>query len=310
MKNFLYLDVEKMYSLSSQVFAGVTEYVISESSAQREDVTSQDGPHGSGRVVGDILRKEGRQSEKRFLHDHSYVLFEDALRSAGKVIDVGTDFSEGDRGSAEDRKFIKVRARGMFNDADSLIYMVENMNTMGKALTHVTSRPDIERINRDLQSTLEGVKDKNQRDKLRREAAKHTSIASRAKSAGLLHDDDWVNSLAFLLKYGFQGQLEIQLFRDESFYTASLKKDCLREDESLLIRKYGRKASVDFVLFGIITQCPHFEDGPELPGGGDSVHIRHALMEMVDRQIDVDNQFFGRLENEFIIDPIALYTEI
>jgi len=36
-KNFIYLDEEKMYSLSSQLFEGVTEYVLHESSIENDE---------------------------------------------------------------------------------------------------------------------------------------------------------------------------------------------------------------------------------------------------------------------------------
>lgn len=40
-KNFIYLDEEKMYSLSSQLFEGITEYVLNESSSEQSDSEEQ-----------------------------------------------------------------------------------------------------------------------------------------------------------------------------------------------------------------------------------------------------------------------------
>jgi len=68
-KNFVYLDVEKLHSLSSQVFEGVTEYVLNESSTESENSESQKGLVGSGRVLGDILRQSEKTSERKFLND-------------------------------------------------------------------------------------------------------------------------------------------------------------------------------------------------------------------------------------------------
>lgn len=55
-KNILYLDVDKMYSMSSQVFEGVTEYILNEKTNGSEKKEEQKGPMASGRVLGDILR--------------------------------------------------------------------------------------------------------------------------------------------------------------------------------------------------------------------------------------------------------------
>lgn len=40
-KEFIYLDEEKMYSLSSQIFEGITEYVLSESASSNNESESQ-----------------------------------------------------------------------------------------------------------------------------------------------------------------------------------------------------------------------------------------------------------------------------
>lgn len=79
-KNFIYLDTDKLYSLSSQIFEGVTEYIVSESISESEQNESQKGPVGSGRVMGDILRHNDKKSEKKFLHDHSYSLYSGQCR--------------------------------------------------------------------------------------------------------------------------------------------------------------------------------------------------------------------------------------
>lgn len=65
-KSFIYLDEYKMYSISSQLFEGLTEYILS---GEKESITEseqQKGSLGSGRVMGDILVKEKDSSEKRF----------------------------------------------------------------------------------------------------------------------------------------------------------------------------------------------------------------------------------------------------
>lgn len=55
-KNIIYLDEAKMYSMSSQIFEGVTEYVLNEVSSTHEDTEEQKGPVGSGRVLADAER--------------------------------------------------------------------------------------------------------------------------------------------------------------------------------------------------------------------------------------------------------------
>ena len=66
-RNFIYLDIDKMQSISSQIFEGVTEYIINESNGEISNSEEQKGPVGSGRVVGDILKQQDKKSEKKIL---------------------------------------------------------------------------------------------------------------------------------------------------------------------------------------------------------------------------------------------------
>ncbi|SET65259.1 hypothetical protein SAMN05216326_15216 [Nitrosomonas marina] len=75
-----------MYSLSSQLFAGVTEYVLNESVSERSDSKEQKAIFGSGRVLGDILKRSDRKSEKKFLNDYSYTIFETELLDKEMVV--------------------------------------------------------------------------------------------------------------------------------------------------------------------------------------------------------------------------------
>ena len=93
-KNFIYLDEEKMYSLSSQLFEGVTEYVLNESSSEQGKSEEQKGPVGSGRVLGDILKNSERNTEKKFLNDYSYTIFEKKLLEEELVLIVSGDKAE------------------------------------------------------------------------------------------------------------------------------------------------------------------------------------------------------------------------
>ena len=57
-KSFIYLDDYKLYSLSSQMFQGFTEYIISGSTASMSEEESQKGTFASGKMMSDILKKE------------------------------------------------------------------------------------------------------------------------------------------------------------------------------------------------------------------------------------------------------------
>ena len=57
-KSFIYLDEYKMYSISSQIFEGVTESLMSYKGSTTEKEEEQKGPIGSGQIMADILKSE------------------------------------------------------------------------------------------------------------------------------------------------------------------------------------------------------------------------------------------------------------
>lgn len=130
-------------------------------------------------------------------------------------------------------------------------------------------------------------------------------------SVGL--DQNYLDELSFVLNYGFQDQLEVQMNLEHLIASANLKRGDLREEESLLVRKYSRRTEIEFVLFGIVTQC---QGGKEEDNDADDDEVedfdgmKEALMSLVKQLTNVETTFTGRLKNEIIIDPIALYSEI
>ena len=309
-KNFIYLDEDKMYSLSSQIFEGITEYVLSESGNTEEESESQKGPVGSGKVVGDILRSSQRVSERKYLHDYSYTLFEKHLEKIKKVfsVDVTTCLSDIEE-NLEKFPFFKIKSQATFNDIKSINNTMTNFNEIGKALTRVTNQEEIREVEKELEKAKSAVGDRNEKAKLQQQLKALTNVEKLAKESGLQRDQKFLDGLSFLLNYGFQEQLEIQLELNGRLFSANLKRECLREGEELIIRKYARNTEKDFVLFGAVTQATGV-GSKKTVSEEDPPSIKEALMELVASLSNVETTFTGRLSNEIIIDPIAVYTEL
>lgn len=307
-KNFIYLDEEKMYSLSSQLFEGVTEYVLNESSSEQGKSEEQKGPVGSGRVLGDILKNSERNTEKKFLNDYSYTIFEKKLLEEELVLIVSGDKAE-ESNICTDKSFIKITSKATFNDINSINNTLKNFNKIGKALAHITNFQEISAVREQLEKAKQNTKDRNQKSKLQTQLKSMTSINKLATESGLQQDQSFLDDLSLVLTYGFQDQLEVQMDLVGSIFSANLNRSFLREPEELVIRKYSRKTEVEFTLFGIITQHQR-EKIEELEEKKDYDSIKEALMNLVSHISNVEATFTGRLSNEIIIDPIALYTEL
>lgn len=315
-KNFLYLDEEKMYSLSSQIFEGVTEYILSESTNETEDAETQKGPIGSGRILGDILRQSDRQTEKKFLNDYSYTLFEKKLLDDKRVLGLSEiSLEEQVEKLIKEKSFIKVKATATFNDMNSIKNTFVNFNEIGKALFYVTNYQAVSQAEEQLQANIKEIKDKNRKSKIQSQAKNLGNIDRLAKESGMHMEPKFLQALSFLLSYGFQDQLEVQMKLGKIIASANLKRSYLREEEQLMIRKYSRQTEVEFVLFGMVTQYQRIEVDEEVDEevdmeGKTPENIKEALMNIVKNLTNMETKFTGRLNNEIIIDPIALYTEI
>ena len=115
-----------------------------------------------------------------------------------------------------------------------------------------------------------------------------------------------------MLEYGFQDLFEVQMFLGNYTFSASLKREYIRENEHLLVRKYSRFPEKIFVLFGTVAQGPgsDHEEAEGSPDGEGPTHLKEMILAMAGSLGDVEAHFSGRLENEVVIDPIALYCEI
>jgi len=251
-KNFIYLDEEKMYSLSSQLFEGVTEYVLNESTSEKGESEEQKGPVGSGKILGDILKNSERNTEKKFLNDYSYTIFEKKLIDDEMVQVVSSDEGE-DSQVGTDKSFIKITSKATFNDINTINNTLKNFNKIGKALAHITNFQEISAVREQLEKAKKNTKDRNQKSKLQTQLKSMTNINKLATESGLQQDQGFLDDLSLVLTYGFQDQLEVQMEFVESIFSANLNRSYLREPEELVIRKYSRKTEVEFTLFGIIT---------------------------------------------------------
>ena len=150
--------------------------------------------------------------------------------------------------------------------------------------------------------------------RLRQKLKALTNIESLAKSQGLRQDPDLLRNLGFLLNYGFEDQFEVQMNAAEYTFSAILKREHLREDEDLLIRKYSRFPEKSFVLFGTVAQSPSkstdVEEEEVNAEDADPQHLKEAVMRLVETLSAMEQSFSGKIANEIVIDPIALYREV
>ena len=311
-KSFIYLDEYKMYSISAQMSGGITDYLMSHQRSKTEETEEQKATFSSGRVVADILTSESGTQEKKHLHDYNYTLFEEGLKKSNKILDISAGNIDENIEQIDNAGFVKVRSKVVFNDMNLIKSTLENFNQIGEALTYVGNFEKMEEVQNQFGKATENIKDRNQKAKLKQQLKNSTNIGKLAKDQGLQQDAKFLQHLVFVLDYGFQDQFIVQMPMGQYTFSADCKRDDFRENEHSLVRKYSRFAEKEFILVGTVAQSSGESTDYEEVNYEDAKpqHPKEAIMGLVGALSIVESQFSGKLENEIIIDPIAIYREI
>lgn len=322
LRSFIYLDNYKMYSISSQLFEGLTEYIVKSENTNTKEEESQKGPLGSGRILADIIEKNINQTEKKFLHDYSYNLFEDALINEKRVLELNSSNIEENITKINDFSFVKISGNAIFNDLKIIEDLVKNFNKIGEALGYLSHKAKHDAEIAELKKTINAIPDRNQKAVANSILKSKGDFKSMLKEKGLNLDDEFLKNLAYVLDYGYNQQFEVQVpikSKNDSLqlFSAQLKRENLKEDEYSIIKKYSRETEKEFKLFGILTQKLTTESKQkifeELKKNYESIetpNMKEALMNMVTMLTNIETTFTGKLNYEYVIDPIALYIEI
>jgi hypothetical protein len=312
-RSFLYLDNYKMYSISSQLFEGLTEYIVTSKEEGKEENETQKGPIASGKVLGDIIQKSFNQTEKRFLHDYSYNVFENALIDKGKVLDINKSNIVNQLDNLKDYSFVKVTGRVVFNDLKIIEDTLRNFNSIGEALGYITKKAAYDEQMKELSNQANQIQDRNQKAKVTSLVKNKMEFKKVLMAEGLMLDEDYLKHLSYVLDYGYNQQFEVQIpLNGSCLVSAQLNRENLKDEERRIIKKYSRETEKEFVLFGILTQIEKESDRESLAisNGDEGSGMKESIMNLVRTLIGVERTFTGKLDYEIIVDPISIYIEL
>lgn len=305
-KSIIYLDEAKMYSMSSQIFEGVTEYILNEFNSSKEEKEEQKGPIGSGRVLADAMILGQRSLERKFLHDHSLSLFEEKLQSENLI----NRINSASECFSLDKSFVKINARAKFIDAAKVTSILNSFNAIGEALTYITKYPELEAARQAILQERNPAEQKKLQTAFKAIERKFHNISDFAKIEGLYQDPGFLKNLALVTEFGFSDQLEIQQQVGDRLFSACLKREYLREPEDIIMRKYSRHTEKPLVVLGVVTQSRSEPEVSTLTEAMDNPTMKEAVTNMVDHIAAFEGSITGKTPSEIIVDPIAVYVNL
>ena len=305
-KSFIYLDDYKMYSFSSQLFEGITQYILKEDVQAAEEQHEQKGRILSGMFMADMMFQKNAQTEMRYLHDFAFNLFEKELVERDMLYEVQPENTIED---LRDKGFVKIKGKIIFEDYTKILYMLEHFNEIGRSLGELQNAALIEEM-KNIKSQTIVTNDREQKNKKKQVDKRIDKLfEDQLKQQGLIIDEKARENIHRILSFGYRDCYEMRLSMENSptQYSAIINQEYLKESETSLISKYSRLTEKEFTLIGVVSQAGSPKAIVPRIDGND---LKSAVVNIVEKMAELESQFNGRTENECIIDPIAIFTEI
>lgn len=308
MKSFVYLDEYKMYSLSSQIMEGVTDYVLKESSRKDSDTEEQLGPDDSGKKMGEIIQTTAASFEKKFLHDYAYSLFEQRLEELKKINHFSASSSFDELvSSIRDSRIVKLKARANFVDAGGTVETLNSfveLQTAGAILSTMDERAAL------LKELIEAQALNKKTQHLTSELARLSR--SPLPKEVIANEQLQYESIAAVLAHGYKGRVDINMQMADCNVSADLKRAYLKDELDSLFKSYSRATDVELVMVGIVTRV-RSEDSVESDDDGsmwDKEYMSEILMQASKAIGDIEGLFTKLNGHHVIVDPIAIYLDL
>jgi hypothetical protein len=328
-REFIYVDVPKLYSLYSQIFGGVTDRVIEERINQL--ITSDTQRSVLRQATTESQGMESlRRIESSILHDHMYNRLEAELgptlvnAADVKLDDIVKTYAQ--------NPTIKVSGRSEVEDYQRISVFFEKFNSLGEAIAYagLISSPEFQQIKETLHKELEEATGKTRRQEFERKIKELTDpklVKRVADERGLGSDPQMLKNLKFMGDLFNPNGYDIVITPKDKpnvHFRGVLDKVWLRNDPQLIRSLYGGQSESPWSMVGIVTHLPGtyiaLNDAKEQAQPSD---IQNNIKQDDDNPMMLDayrNMFrtarvFERMflesksDIEIVISPIAIYRE-
>lgn len=225
-RDFIYLDVERMKSIFSQIHEGIIEQSTEEKGGQK-NISAGGSGHGGipgfaklkGEISGGILW-ENKETETKTLHDHMFNIVEEVLRKEDSIYVInGNDkkikkaWKDGALSQKiPDNAFVLIKGRVMIDDYSRFEQIARNFN--------------------ELSTTFGGFQNMN-------------------------FDDSFISSIFLLMNLFYQNELFIKVlpYQDNPYlrFIGNLNREFLRDPIESITFKYGTYPVSEWYFFGQIS---------------------------------------------------------
>lgn len=272
-RNFIYLDRERMYSLYSQLFEGVVETMA-------RSVTYGTGEDKKDRKLEETIFDASTKVQNVILFDHIYNMLEEKMTPDLMIVDVNTNIDD-----IKPDSIIKITGYARIEDYDYLLHILNSFNEIGSAVATITLKKD---------DTSKQVS-KNEVDHY-------------VKANNMFLDKKFSESLTTLIDeiHGKTMEIVIPVASDllNADFKAFINKKHLRVSQESLKDIYGFAPCMEWTMVGEVTDLSYTNPNTSLNNAGVISNLLDSLAALTTA--------FSTLTGEkktVRIAPIAIYIE-
>jgi hypothetical protein len=318
-RDFIYIDGDRLYSLYSQVFEGVAERIVQTYIDELSSANTQKSSPLSGESAETKVAEASRRTENRLLYDHMYSQLETKLASA---ITEPVDLSQDSYADMLANTFmVKVRGAAEIDDYRRLQVIIENFNTLGQIIAY----PSIMLsglLEPEGQQPLAGNKKDRHKQTRPAQQTHQQKIKELATAMGLQQDEQVLQNLKTLGELfnpdGFEVTITPEAETNGIVFRGVLDKQWLRTRPEFLRSMYGIKPVASWTLVGQVTHIPGLSTSKEVQTSlavetetdEENPSMRDPFRAMFSSSGAFEKMFLeSRQRTEIVVAPLALYRE-
>jgi len=321
-RDFIYLDADKLYSMYSQLFKGVVEQIVESFRSGEARRSNEKAGLLEGRSLDTQVAEVSARTENKVLHDHMYHRLEE--RIAASLVS-GNDLNRGNFREKLEKSFL-VRATGSaeIEDYQRMETFLSKFNELGEAIAYsqvvAVGAPALKSKGEEIAN----IADRNQRKRAEAEFRRLSPESLAKKSAadlGLTQDKKLMENLQLFTSLFHRDAYEVTIVPcgvpDGVAFRGVLNKRWLRVEPEHLSALYGGFVESNWTIVGQVAHLP----GEVLPmeanadhttsqveAGGTDPSMRDPF-QAIFRSARVFERMFleSQQRTEVTVSPIALY---
>jgi len=318
-RDFIYVDNDRLYSFYSQAFEGVADHVVQsyiESLASKDRQSSADK---QGSVEAQIA-EASLKTENKFLFDHMYNLLEE--RMGTRIIDIENVNRDNYLVEISTTSLIRVAGSAEIEDYKRMREFIEHFNEVADAIAYAQlSTDESKRKLKEAEDAVRSIPDPNKRVIPQKILDSKKDIKRIATEMHLRQDDQLMKNLILFTDLFYPQGFDITITLPESsevVYRGSLDHRWLRIQPNMLRALYGTHVNSKWTMIGQPTYIPGFSQNTEKTKTSsnnvsldDKPSMRDPYRNMFISQRNFETMFQESKERvEIIIAPLAIYYEI